>query len=58
MELVGTGLRKDLNSAVAKLVEFGGEGIGVDANFADGRLWRQLSAGEAVHVDLIAARSG
>ena len=60
VELVSAGLGEDFNAAVADVIELGGEGILIDANFADGRFRRELAAGETVDVDLtaIGASSG
>ena len=56
VQLVGAGLGEDFNAPVAKLVVLRREGVLVDADFADGRLWRELSAREAVDIDLSAIR--
>src|SRR5258708_21199861 len=57
VQLGGAGLGTDFNAAEAHAVELRGKRVLVDANFADGRLGRQLSAGEAVNVNLSAVRS-
>ena len=56
--LVGTGLGKDLDFAVAQLVVFGRKRVLVDANLADRFLRRELAAAEAVHEDGSAVGTG
>ena len=58
VQLVGAGLGKDLDAAVAELVILRGERILVDADFADRRLGRKLPAGESIDEDLRAVRPG
>ena len=57
-ELVGTGLREDLDAAEADAIELGGVGVLIDADFADGRFGRDAAAGEAVDENLTAVGSG
>src|SRR5215813_6379687 len=57
-DFVGAGLGKDLDAAEAQAVELGGEGVRVDADFADGFFGRKLAAGETVDVDRAAVRTG
>ena len=57
-EVLGAGLRQDLDPAVAGPIELGREGAAVQADLADRRLRRHPASGEAVDVDLPAARSG
>ena len=57
MEFLRAGLGDDLDAAVSDAVEFGGEGILVDAHFEDGGLGRNLAALESVDVDLAAVGS-
>ncbi len=56
MELVRPRLGKNLDSPIAQLVIFGGEGILVDADFADRRLWRQLPRSKSIDINLSAIR--
>jgi hypothetical protein len=58
VDFVGAGLGENLDASVAEAVVLRGEGILVDANFADGGFGRKLSAGEAVDVDLAAVGTG
>ena len=58
MQLVGARLGEHFDASVAQLVILGRKRIAVDANLADGRLGRQLPAGESVDVNLPAIRSG
>ncbi len=58
MELVGSGLGKDFNAPLARLVELRGERILVDSDFAYGLLGRQASAGEAIDENLSAVGTG
>ena len=56
--LVAARLGENLDAAEAELVVFRGEGILIDADFADGFLGRKLAAAEAVDVDGAAVGSG
>jgi hypothetical protein len=58
VQRIGSRLGKNLDSPVTDTVEFGGEGILVDANLADGRLGRQRPAGKSVNVNLPAVGTG
>ena len=58
VEVVAAGLGEDLDSAHADAVVLRGEGILVDADFADRGLGGQAAAGEAIDVDLAAVGSG
>ena len=49
--LVAARLGENLDAPEAELVVFGGEGVLIDADFADGFLGRQLAAAEAIDVD-------
>ena len=51
-------LGENLDAAEAELVVLGGEGILIDADFADGFLGRKLAAAEAIDVDRAAVGSG
>ena len=57
-DLVAAGLGEDFDAAEAEPVVFGGEGILVDADFANGFLGRKLAAAEAIDVDGAAVGSG
>ena len=57
-QLVGARLGENLDAAEAQPVEFGGKGILVDADLADGFLGRQLAAAETIDVDLPAVGTG
>jgi hypothetical protein len=54
VEFVGTGLGEDLDAAIAEAVVLRGEGILIDADFADGGFGRELAAGESIDVNLAA----
>ena len=58
MKLIRSRFRQDFDAAVTKFVVFGGKGILIDSNLADGGFWRKLPGGEAVNVDLTAVRTG
>ena len=58
VELIRAGLGENFDTAVAQLVEFRRERILVDADFANGILGRQCSAGKSVDVDLASTRPG
>ena len=58
MIFVSAGLGEDFNTAIAQLVEFGGERVLVDTNLANRRLGWELSGGEAINVELPAVGSG
>ena len=58
VQYIGSRFGENLDASVADMVEFGGKGILVDANLADGRLGRERAASEAVDVNLAAVRSG
>ena len=51
-------LGEDLDPAEAGAIVLRGEGILIDADLADRRLRRKLSAGEAVDIDLSAVWTG
>ena len=55
---VAARLGKNFDAAETELVVFGGEGVLIDANFADGFLGRELTAAEAVDVNRAAIGSG
>ncbi len=56
--LIGARLGEDLDAAEAEFVVLGGEGILIDADFADGFLGRQLAAAEAIDINGAAVGSG
>src|ERR1019366_894462 len=56
--LVASRLGEDFDAAEAELVVFGGEGVLIDADFADGFLGRALPAAEAIDVNGAAIGSG
>ena len=58
MPLIGAGLSENFDAAIAELVVFGGEGILIDANFANGGFGRKLAPGEAVNIDLTTVGTG
>src|SRR5215469_12776436 len=58
VQLVGSGLGEDFDTAIAEAIVLRRERVLVDANLADGGLRRKLSAGEAVNVNLSAVGSG
>lgn len=58
MEFVCPRLGKDFDAPLARFVELRGERILIDADFADGLLGRQASAGEAIDKDLSAIGTG
>jgi len=53
-KFIGPGLGEDLDAAVSERVEFRCKRIGIDADFANGLLGRQLAAAEPVDVNLAA----
>ena len=57
-DLVAAGLGENFDAAETEPVVFGGEGVLVDADFADGFLGRKLAAAEAIDVDGAAIGSG
>ena len=56
MPFVRAGLGEDLNAAKTRSIILGGKWILIDADFADGGLWRQGSVGEAININLSAVR--
>ena len=52
MPFVRTGLGEDLYAAKARAIILGGKWILIDADFANGGLWRQGSVGEAIDINL------
>jgi hypothetical protein len=58
VEFFAAGLGEDLDAALAGPVELGGEGVLVDADFADGLLGWKAAAGETIDEDLAAAGAG
>ena len=58
MKVVAAGFGEDLDAAHADAVVLRGEGILVDADFADGGFGGQAAAGETVDVNLPAVRPG
>src|ERR1700745_2035550 len=55
---VSARLGEDFDTAVADFVVLGGKRVLIDADFADGRLWGQLSGGKSVNIELAAIRAG
>ena len=58
LELVGAGLGEDLDPAETNLIEFGREGILINAYLPDRFLRRKPAARKAIDKDLSSARSG
>ena len=58
MIFVAAWFRKHFNAPVTKFVVLRGKRILVDADFADRRLGRELSASKSVDVNLAAIRAG
>src|SRR5205823_2995922 len=57
-EAVGAGAGENLDAAEAQPVVFGGEGILVDADLANGFLGRQVAAAETIDIDGAAVGAG
>ena len=57
-KLVHAGLGEDLDAAVAQTVVLGREGVGIDADLANGGFGRKAPAGKAVDVNLAAVGAG
>src|SRR5689334_19334923 len=58
MELVHARLGEDFHPTISKTVELRRERILIHADLADRVLWRQLSVGEAVDINLSAVWTG
>ncbi len=58
VKFVGARLGEDLDAPIAQLVVFGGKGILVDANFANGFFGRKLAGRKAVDIKLSAVGAG